>query len=323
MEKRGAFLWGSLAGILIILYLMSSTDLIIKERKTEIYPVSVVLGDTSDDYYGNFRKGVEQAASDYNVDISFITLFEKDDAGQQMDLVWREIDDGAGAVILHPVDSVECARLLGERTLATPLIVAGGLLPGEQVNTGVSMDCFEQGKLMGQEIEKAGVPELPVYVFTESMKNGSSRERYDGLMSVLLNQNRKVLVYEGQSGDIFRKAIEEMVYPGNGRAVIAALDPFSTGEAAEIIGGSPVYGNYVAGFYGTGTTPALLNQLDKGIIRGLVVSNEFEMGYLCVENAVKSIERKAVEEQIMLDSFYIEREALRERSIEKILYPIG
>lgn len=323
MEKRGAFLWGSLAGGLVILYLMSSTDLIIKERKNEIYPVSIVLGDTSDDYYGNFRKGIEQAAADYNADTSFITLFEEGDAAQQMELVWREIGDGAGAVILQPVDSVECARLLGERTVAVPLIIAGGMLPGELAYTGVSVDYYEQGRLMGEEIVKGGYPEVPVYVFAEQMRNGSTRERYDGLMSVLLQQERTVLVYEGKRTDTFRKAIEEMVYPGNGMAVIAALDPLSTSEAADIIGGSPVYGKYVAGLYGTGTTPSLLNQLDKGVIRGLVVSNEFDIGYLCVENAVKSMERKAVEEQTILESFYIEREDLKDRSIEKMLYPIG
>ena len=80
MAKQEKILWGFFAGILVFLYLLSSTDLIIKEKKTEIYPVSIVIGDTTDDYYVNFRKGVEQAADDYNVDISFITLFEKEDA---------------------------------------------------------------------------------------------------------------------------------------------------------------------------------------------------------------------------------------------------
>ena len=78
MAKQEKILWGFFAGILVFLYLLSSTDLIIKEKKTEIYPVSIVIGDTTDDYYVNFRKGVEQAADDYNVDISFITLFEKE-----------------------------------------------------------------------------------------------------------------------------------------------------------------------------------------------------------------------------------------------------
>ena len=107
MAKQEKILWGFFAGILVFLYLLSSTDLIIKEKKTEIYPVSIVIGDTTDDYYVNFRKGVEQAADDYNVDISFITLFEKEDADSQMELVKREIEDGALAVILEPVDPVD------------------------------------------------------------------------------------------------------------------------------------------------------------------------------------------------------------------------
>ena len=84
MEKKEGFLWGLLAGGLVILYLSSSTDLIIKERESEVYPISIVIGDTTDDYYANFRKGVEQAADDYNADISFITLFEKGDAEKQI-----------------------------------------------------------------------------------------------------------------------------------------------------------------------------------------------------------------------------------------------
>ena len=59
MAKQEKILWGFFAGILVFLYLLSSTDLIIKEKKTEIYPVSIVIGDTTDDYYVNFRKGVE------------------------------------------------------------------------------------------------------------------------------------------------------------------------------------------------------------------------------------------------------------------------
>ena len=49
MAKQEKILWGFFAGILVFLYLLSSTDLIIKEKKTEIYPVSIVIGDTTDD----------------------------------------------------------------------------------------------------------------------------------------------------------------------------------------------------------------------------------------------------------------------------------
>ena len=110
MTKQEKILWVLLPAVLVILFLLSSTDLIIKEKKTEIYPVSVIISDTSDDYFTNFRKGVDKAAEEYNVDVSFITLYEKSDQDQQLDLVKREINDGSMAVVLVPVKPEECAR---------------------------------------------------------------------------------------------------------------------------------------------------------------------------------------------------------------------
>lgn len=44
MKRQEAWLMAGFGVILILLYLLSSTNLIIKERKTEIYPVSVIPG---------------------------------------------------------------------------------------------------------------------------------------------------------------------------------------------------------------------------------------------------------------------------------------
>lgn len=322
MAKQEKILWGIFAGILILLYLLSSTDLIIKEKKTEIYPVSIVIGDTTDDYYVNFRKGVEQAADDYNVDVSFITLFEKEDADSQMELVKREIEDGALAVILEPVDPVESMSHMDMAALGSPVIVAGELLPVESVKGAVTIDRYEAGKKMGEAIIAENAPELPVYIFADYLEHGYNGELFEGLKTVLEEHGYAMAVFERKSSDTFRKIIEETVYPGSGTAVIACLDALSTSEAADIIGGSPVYGKYIAGLYGTGTTPSLLNQLDKGIIRGMIVSNEFDEGYLCVEKAVEAIQRSGSREQTTLDTYYIEKADLRERKFEKILYPI-
>lgn len=322
MAKQEKVLWGLFAGILVILYLLSSTDLIIKEKKTEIYPVSVIIGDTSDDYYINFRKGLDQAAIDYNVDVSFITLFEKYDAKEQMELVRREIDDGAEAVILAPVEPVECGKILDQMNLASPLVIAGTMFPSDSVKSGITVDHYEKGRRLGAAIAAENAPQLPVYIFTEDMNYGYNQDTYDGLVSVLKEAGFQTVLYEKGTEDTFRRAIEATVYPGSGTAVVAALDAPSTDEAAEIIGGSPAYGRYIAGLYGIGTTPKLLNQMDKGVVRGMMVSNQYDEGYLCIEKAVEAIRKNGSREQFMLDSYYIEKTDLRKREFEKILYPI-
>ena len=68
-KKKELVLWGILCVGLILLYLLSSTDWIIKEKEVEVYPVSLIISDTSDDDYVNFRKGVDQAAVEYNVEM--------------------------------------------------------------------------------------------------------------------------------------------------------------------------------------------------------------------------------------------------------------
>ena len=72
MRKRDTWLWVIYGFVLLFLYLISSTDLLIKERKNEIYPVSVILDDTTDESYQNFKKGVDRAAIELNADVSMI-----------------------------------------------------------------------------------------------------------------------------------------------------------------------------------------------------------------------------------------------------------
>jgi len=103
---------------------------------------------------------------------------------------------------------------------------------------------------------------------------------------------------------------------------VAALDFASTAEAAEIVGGSSVYGKYISGLYGVGMMPSLLDQLDKGTIRGLVVTNQFDAGYFAVKKAVQAIEKEQERSQLSLESYYIEKDELRSKKYEKMLYPI-
>ena len=56
-----------------------------------------------------------------------------------MELVCREAADGAGAVILEPVDELECRQYLEENTYGTP-IIPGELSPDEEVKGAVHMD---------------------------------------------------------------------------------------------------------------------------------------------------------------------------------------
>lgn len=333
MTRQEKIIWSLLAGVLVILFLLSSTDLIIKEKKTEIYPVSVIIGDTTDDYYTNFRKGVDQAADEYNVDVNFITLYEQGDVTEQMELLKREVDDGAKAVVLVPLKRAECRKILDGMVLGSPLIVMGNIFPGDWAMTGISQDYEEAGKMLGEAIAGENTPDKPVLLFSEGLDYGYNQEVYHGLLAALSQEGFQAHLYEmngaGESGvsaeenaDLFFRTLEEKGYPGGGDVMIAALDVKSLDLTADLIAGNPAYGKYAPQLYGFGSTTKILNQMDRGVIKGLVTTNQFDAGYLSIVKAVEAIEKRSDREQIMLESYYIEKEDLRETHFEKILYPI-
>lgn len=322
MSKNEKILWALSACALVLLFLMSSTNLIIKEKKVEIHPISVIIEDSNDDFYGNFRKGMDKAALEYHADISFITLYERNDQEQQLELINREIKDGAKAVILTPVNERETIRALDRTSLNSPLVVLGSQVPNEIVVANVVVDGYEMGEKLGNAVAAHEPKENPVYLFTDGLEYGLNLRVYDGVRTVLEQAGFTCTLVERRDGDTYRGVIEETVYPGSGRAAIVALDTPSLGEAAQILEDSSVYHQYITGLYGVGGTTALLNQLDQGIITGLVTYNRYDEGYLSVERAVEAIEGSRQREQILLDSYYIEKPQLRDKQYEKMLYPM-
>ena len=81
-------------------------------------------------------------------------------------------------------------------------------------------------------------------------------------------------------------------------------------------------GEDVTALYGIGSTTALLNQLDRGIVKGLMAWNRFDEGYLSVEKAVQAAGGEWKEKRITLTPEYIDGEILRSGIFEKMLYPM-
>ena len=57
MSNREKISWCAGVLLLVALYLLSSTDLIIKEKKREICRISVIIDNVNDNYYGEEVSG--------------------------------------------------------------------------------------------------------------------------------------------------------------------------------------------------------------------------------------------------------------------------
>ena len=318
--KRGKFILLLYMIVLTVLFLMCSTDLIIREPEKEIYQVAVIIEDARDDNYGSFRKGMDQAAVELNADVRFITLYEKLDADQQMELISREQQDGADALIVVPADEEQVLAALARRQVTVPMVILGSGLTGEGVTGTVVVDYREMGERLGREMKEQLAEDGTVLIFTDpSGRSGASRRFLEGARAVMEEQGIlcRTIARDPEHG--FKMFMETMEEPG--QVLILAESPEILSEAAGCLAELPGLSGR-AFLYGRGSTLPVLNYLDRGLIRGLCVTDEFGIGYFSVGIAVRALESAGGVSDVAMDSFYIEKEDLRDPAYEKMLFPI-
>ena len=58
------------------------------------------------------------------------------------------------------------------------------------------------------------------------------------------------------------------------------------------------------------------------MIQGICVTDEYSIGYLSVDMAVRALEGDSSRNRLQTDSYYIEKEDLRKTEYEKLLFPV-
>ena len=322
MPKREKILLCIGGAFLILLFLLSSTDLIIKERAVQIDSISVILSEDTDDYYQSFRKGIEKAATDLRSDVRLITLYDRKDQDQQIELAAREIRDGTGAVVIEPAEEKAAVMALESLNPGCPVIFVGASSPSDFVADSIFIDYVEVGKILGDKAAEKCLPGEKICLFTQGMAYNGVQDVYEGVCSVLNEKQIPFELYEAKEGNEFRQVIEYMVYPGKGQTEVIALDVQSLDQTADILNESSVYREHVSALYGLGSTTEILNLLDQGIIDGLVTYDQFSQGYLSIKKAVEAIHGSRQKQETLLDVVYLDQEQLKSGVYEKMLYPM-
>ncbi len=302
---------------LVVLFLMCSTDLIIREPERQIYQIAVIIEDVRRDNYSNFRKGMDLAAAELNADVRLITLYEKLDVKEQMDLMDREQQDGTDALIVVPVEEEQVSA----RQMTIPVILMRAGVAEAAGAGNVIVDHEKMGEQLAREILKEQPADVPVYVLTDPAGQ-SDMDR------LFLKGSDAVFQEAGRSVQRILRGEEERFYtmleqPGAEaqKVVILAENQDILTEAAGVVAGSEAVADAVGGLYGRGTTMAILNYLDRGVITGICVTDEFSVGYYSVREAVRALEGAGSVPTVM-ESYYIDKKDLRDPAFEKMLFPI-
>lgn len=300
-QMKERLFWGMCLIAVLVLFILSSTDLVLKEEKTKVYTMSVILDEENDRNYTNLKRGMEHAAIEYQIDISFISLYNDYDSKQQIELIERELQADVEALVIYPVNQSSILKLLDDMVIEIPFVLLNDPLPGEQITSSVYHSDYQMGSILARNME-ADSDEV-VYVYGEQHMQEDEQEFLDGI-SATLDHNINMITNI--------QSFQELAT--NSKVIALNQDELSLlakeNEDKRIL------------LYGKGTSLELLNYLEDGQIQGLCVTDDFLKGYESVRYARLAIENANIPFELELDSYYIGKEDLITKQFEKMLYPI-
>lgn len=311
MNKKTIIFWFIYTAILIFLYILSATDLIIKENEAKVYSVSILMDGISGENLENMKKGMDEAAYEHNIDMSFPAIADNITMEGKFKLAEEEIMAGAKAIIIGNRWKIEVAEKIKKNHPQFPVLIVGDA-EDEKDKAGVLLNYDNVVKLLTEKMKFAESVNNEICIIAEDFLNENSLAKE--LKLKLETMGYKLNLVEGE-GPKLEKQLK--TFTKNQTAFIT-LDKESTARLVKYADDN----NPEIRIYAIGATEYLLGKLEDGEITGMIAWNEYDMGYFLVEKLLRMLAGKNEQNKDEVEVFYITAEDLKNEDYIKRLYPI-
>lgn len=319
MTKRRALAFLLLFCMFGLGFLLLALDAFGQDPPPEIHQISVIVRGRGGDSWESIRQGADQAASEMNVDLSFITLSEENNSSQQISLLQREIDAGADAIVLSAADSAALAAPVESAAEKVPVICIETSVDSQAVSSYISADNYEMGLQLGEEIIASGNARKRLAVVDSSLQCGSVAQRRAGLMHVLGRIGGEIDVWTLPDDDP-AKASRMLVSRIDKKTadVIVTLDTNALELAAQAV--SDTQARYLD-LFGIGSTGKIASFIENDVVTATVVQNDFAVGYLGVKAAVDSIQGRIPKANTVVGHQVVNWFNMYDPDVQRLLFP--
>ncbi|MCI9556397.1 MAG: sugar ABC transporter substrate-binding protein [Lawsonibacter sp.] len=286
-------------GLLVVLSILIP-QLLRDRGEPRLLSLSVLLRDTDSAAFAAARQGMEQAADELGAELRFLTPTVQSDSREQAELLRREAEGGADALIVLPVDTASLSAALDQLSSPPPVVSLGS---GLDRGTGtVTPDGGALGRALAQAL----------------------LEDWDG-GKVLLLDSRSVCPEAGPRLDAALEALVQAGVPAEtaaglperGADWVMTFEPGATRRA----GAQKIAEGLDFALYGVGSSTAVTAQLERRTISAVAAWSDYAAGYLAVRQAVQAV-RGQPEELEPLSFFIVRGEDIYAPDNQKLLFPV-
>ncbi len=293
------------------------------EDTGRIYNISIITRGKNSESLMIMKEGIDQAALEMNANISFVTLSEDNSVDEQNDLIKREMNNGADAILISPVDYEKMSEAVDNAASKLPVVQIESKVNSNKILPIISCDNFQLGASLGEEVIKMGGSNNKIAIVKNNLECSSIKERYDGFMDAIKNTNNEYTLLDitgYKQGDYYRQ-VRDFLDNNNVDAIVtfdtAMLE--SVGQAKKDMStANNQYSNIQ--IYGTGSTSKIISFLEEKVVNATAMQNEFNVGYIGVKTAVSMINKKKIDDSVIY-STVVNSDNMYSNENQRLLFP--
>jgi ribose transport system substrate-binding protein len=297
-----------------------------KEAGVERF-IAVIPKGTTHEFWTSVHAGANKAAHELGVKIVWKGPPREDDRASQIDVVDDAVTRRMAAIVLAPLDDQALvAPCLDAKAQGIPVVIIDSGLKWDGMASFVATDNRRGGSLAAERLGEVlgGKGRAMMLRYQEGSASTSEREagfletmkaKFPGVELVSTDQ------YGGATADSALRAMENLLgrFPRlDGLFTPNESTTFGALRALEGAGRAGADGVKLVGF---DASAPLLDGLQAGKIRGLVVQNPFRMGELGVKAAVDALDGKPLEKRVDTGCFVATPENHASPEIAAMLHP--
>lgn len=292
------------------------------DKKTEI---AVIVKATDSDFWRNVKKGVDSAATEYNVSVTFEGPENEEDYQTQNVLIDEAVERGVDAIIFSAIDYEKSSETLTNAARAgAKVITIDSAADSPQISMFVGTDNEEAGRAAAKAATDSFAPESNIYIglvnYYKSTDNGMKREK--GLREYINNIPNAQIVASVNVASNTESATAGAIALLNENPqinVLVGLNEWTTLGVGEAIKNLHL-SKQVRGI-GFDTNTISIGMLETGEMDTLIVQNPFAIGFLGVQNAAELVSGEGEEKNDIYTSVTtVTKDNLFNKDIQKLLF---
>lgn len=320
-KKRYTMFTMAAIGVLVILIFGWGTPALDEEK--DIYQLSYIYRSYSmEESQQAIRQGIEQAAKDFKCEVTAVAFDSSISSDEQVELIKREVKNGADAILIEPLNDAEVAAEIKEVRKKIPVVQMNAWIKSEEGEKDklptAHVDSYEMGQRLAKKLVKDINTSQSVLIIESEMNYMDIYEACRGIKEHLKDK-----------GIRFEEAVMTGGELGGAEEMLEVLK--TTEAGAVIVFGTPqleMCGKLKKenlslsnmAIYGIGKSNQIISYLEEKMIQAIGVTNEYSTGYLGAMEAMNELKGGGMEET-SIDFSIIDINNIYTTKNQRLLFP--